>query len=92
MMRLAPGNPAMDISNPHNLNRPAPGQLERPFGIRVTLPPADPVSRLLDPAWRQESWYPTVAERDAALAEMARRHDFNRIGDRPTVVLEAIQR
>jgi hypothetical protein len=82
----------MDISNRHNLatRQPATGDLR--FGIRVTLPAADPFARLLGRDWQREHWYASARERDEALREMGKRHAFNRGTDRPSIVLEAIRR
>src|SRR2546430_7662460 len=64
----------MGISQPQNLRSPP---IERlcPYGIRVSLPLGDPFRKLLGPDWQRQHWYPTPAERDAALAEMSRRHE-----------------
>jgi hypothetical protein len=81
----------MAIAHEHNLHRgPVPDA--RPYGIRVTLRPGDPFRRLLGDAWHKEHWYPSVRERDAALTDMARRHEFSRLGDRPALRFEKIER
>ena len=59
----------MGISQPQNLRTP-PIEKLRPYGIRVSLPPGDPFRKLLGPEWHKVHWYPTPAERDAALIEM----------------------
>lgn len=82
----------MDISNPHNLLAARLPDNERKFGIRVGLPAADPLRDVLGTDWHREHWFGTTSERDAALREMARRHPFSRIGDTPSIRLEAIQR
>jgi hypothetical protein len=81
----------MSISNEHNV---ATRDLaaDRPFGIRVRIPKADPFARLIDPEWEAVHWYPTAAERDAAMTEMARRHRYSRIGDEPSILLEPVKR
>lgn len=83
---------AMDVSSPHNLNRPAPEPDDLRFGVRVGLPPTDPYQHLLGSDWERTLWYRTRRERDEALYEMGKRHPFNRIGDRPSITLEAIER
>ena len=80
----------MAIAHDHNLHRPAPPPA-RPYGIRVTLPPGDPFRRLLGDDWQREHWYGTAAERDAALLDMSRRHEYSRIGDRPALMFERIE-
>ncbi|MCZ8131774.1 MAG: hypothetical protein O9284_10830 [Steroidobacteraceae bacterium] len=81
----------MTIAHDHNLHRPAPPPV-RPYGIRVSLPPGDPFRRLLGEDWQREHWYATAGERDAALHEMSRRHEYSRIGDRPALTFERIQK
>ncbi len=80
----------MDICHPHNLNRPY--DAERRYGIRVTLPAEDSFARVLGTDWERLHWFFTEAERDRALADMQRRHDYSRRGDHPTVVFEKIER
>ncbi|MFZ1626154.1 MAG: hypothetical protein WAU48_15405 [Gammaproteobacteria bacterium] len=82
----------MDISNQHNLLVPLLPESAMKFGVRVGLPAADPLSDVLGADWQREHWFATAAARDAALREMARRHPFSRIGDTPSIRLEAIQR
>ncbi|MBM4221171.1 MAG: hypothetical protein FJ170_04400 [Gammaproteobacteria bacterium] len=82
----------MDISNPHNLLAARLPDSELKFGIRVGLPAADPLRDVLGADWYREHWFATAGERDAALGEMARRHPFSRIGDTPSIRLEAIRR
>lgn len=81
----------MGISQLHNLRAP-PVERQRPYGIRVSLPPGDPFRKLLGPEWHRLHWYATAAERDAALAEMSRRHEYSRLGDRPSLVFEKIEK
>ncbi len=81
----------MGISQPQNLRTP-PIEKLRPYGIRVSLPPGDPFRKLLGPDWQGQHGYPTPAERDAALAEMSRRHEYSRAGDRPALVFQKIEK
>ena len=81
----------MGISQPHNLRVPPVEQL-RPYGIRVSLPPGDPFRKLLGPEWHRVHWYATAEERDAALAEMSRRHQYSRPGDKPALVFEKVEK
>lgn len=80
----------MDIFHQHNLNRAY--DAERPWGIRVTLPARDSFASVIGTDWARTHWYFTVVERDRALADMQRRHDYSRRGDRPTLVFEKIER
>jgi hypothetical protein len=81
----------MGISAVHNLRRPPVERLE-PFGVRVSLPPGDPFRKLLGPQWHRTHWYPTTRERDAALEDMSRRHEYSRSGDRPALVFEKVEK
>ena len=81
----------MEICHRHNLIDPPPAGQPR-FGVRVSLPPGDPFRQLLGNDWEQLHWYHTAAERNAALREMRERHPFSRIGDDPSLVLEAVER
>jgi hypothetical protein len=79
------------INQAHNLRAP-PLEKLRPFGVRVSLPPGDPFRKLLGPEWHKLHWYPTPQERDAALAEMSRRHEYSRGGDRPSLIFEKVEK
>ena len=81
----------MNIANEQNLNG-GPTPSVRPFGIRVKLPAGDPFRRLLGDDWQKLHWYPSARERDAALLDMGRRHEFSRIGDEPALLFEKIER
>jgi hypothetical protein len=80
----------MGISQPQNLRTP-PIEKLRPYGIRVSLPVGDPFRKLLGPEWHRLHWYPTPSERDAALVEMGRRHQYSRGGDKPSLVFEKVE-
>jgi hypothetical protein len=88
----------MGISQAQNLRTP-PIEKLRPYGIRVSLPPGDPFRKLLGMEWQRLHWYPTPEERDAAIAEMSRRHEYSRSGDmysrsgdRPALVFQKIEK
>lgn len=81
----------MAISQAHNLRRPL-SQNPRPYGVRISLRPGDTFRSVLGPEWSRTHWFVTAAERDAALAEMSRRHEYSRIGDRPTLVYEKVEK
>jgi hypothetical protein len=80
----------MDIVHEHNLNEPL--DAPKPFGIRVSLPPADTFARILGAGWQRHHWYPTRAERDSALTDMASEHLYSRHGDKPTLRFEPVER
>ena len=65
---------------------------EHVYGIRMTLPPGDPLGALLGTETEMFRWYATAAERDAALEDMRREHEYSRIGDRPTLLYEKVDR
>ena len=81
---------AMGIANPQNLVRSVP-VLPRPYGIRVSLRPGDPFAKLLGSDWQKTHWYFTAAERDQKLEEMARKHEYSRIGDQPALIFEKVE-
>jgi hypothetical protein len=80
----------MGIANAHNLLK-ARGSTALPFGLRVSLKAADPITKLLGADWQRTHWYASAAERDAALAEMSRRHEFSRLGDSPAHVYTKVE-
>lgn len=79
----------MGISNAQNLNAPLPAQ--RPYGVRVSLRPGDPFRKLLGDDWSRTHWFPTAAARDAALADMSRKHEYSRAGDAPALNFERVE-
>jgi len=81
----------MGISQAHNLRAP-PVERLRPYGVRISLPPGDPFRKLLGPEWHRLHWFATPQERDAALAEMSRRHEYSRQGDRPSLLFENVEK
>ncbi len=80
----------MGISNAHNLTR-TPTIEPRPYGLRVSLRALDPFGVLCGADWQRTHWYRTVAERDAALVEMSRKHEYSRPGDRPALVFAKVE-
>jgi hypothetical protein len=82
----------MEQSNPHNLRSPPPEPAALRYGIRVTMPANDPLRRVLGNDWHKEHWFVTREERDETLRDMASRHAFSRIGDTPSIRLDAIER
>ena len=78
------------IAAPHNLRRPE-AKLPRPFGIRISLALGDPFRKVVGPDWSRTHWFATARERDTAMAEMSRRHEYSRLGDRPALVFEKVE-
>jgi hypothetical protein len=78
------------ICQPHNLRRPITHG-PKPYGIRVSLRPGDPFRKIMGQDWQRVHWYATAAERDAALTEMSRKHEYSRVGDRPALQFEKIE-
>jgi hypothetical protein len=70
----------------------APEESSKTFGLRVSLPDGDPFTYLLDKDWAATHWYETQTERDLALQDMQREHEYSRNGDKPALVFAAIQR
>jgi hypothetical protein len=81
----------MGISQSQNLRAP-PNERLQPFGVRVSLPVDDPMRKLLGPQWHRLHWYATPAERDAAIVQMSRRHEYSRATDVPSLVFEKVEK
>lgn len=64
------------------------------YGIRITLPPGDPMSapHLLGEGWESFRWYSTAAKRDAAFEAMQRQLPMYRRGDVISQRLEKVER
>ena len=80
----------MSIANPQNLSR-GPEPTVRPYGICVKLRRGDPFSLLVGNDWQKLHWYATARDRDEALADMSRRHEFSRLGDQPALAFEKVE-
>jgi hypothetical protein len=80
----------MAVSQPHNLLRP-PSQEPKPYGIRVSLRSTDPFQKLLGADWHRTHWFTSAAERDTTMADMSRRHEYSRSGDKPVLVYQKIE-
>ena len=76
----------------HNLVRKDQANVDRRFGIRVTLPATDTFARMLGEDWENIHWYATEQERDKAFENMAARHGYYRNTDAPSQILEKIVR
>ena len=82
----------MTVSNPHNINQPAAAIADGAFGVRIRLPDGDPFSHLLDDDWTTTHWFATAADRDTALLDMQRKHEYSRPHDKPALIFEAVSR
>lgn len=78
------------VCQPHNLRRPA-SNAPKAYGVRVSLRPGDPFRKIIGAEWHRTHWFATSAERDTALAEMSRKHEYSRIGDKPALVFEKVE-
>lgn len=78
------------VCQPHNLRRPA-SHGPKPYGVRVSLRPGDPFRKIMGADWHLTHWYATAVERDAAMAEMSRKHEYSRPGDKPALVYEKVE-
>jgi len=78
------------ICQPHNLSRPS-SHGPKPYGVRVSLRSGDPFRKIMGAEWHRSHWFATAAERDVALAEMSRKHEYSRIGDKPALLFEKIE-
>jgi fermentation-respiration switch protein FrsA (DUF1100 family) len=76
----------------HNLVDPESAGAERRFGIRVSLPAGDSMSKVLGQDWERLHWYSSETERDMAFDSMATRHGYYRNSDTPTQSLEKVSR
>jgi hypothetical protein len=81
----------MGIASIQNMARTVP-VLPQPYGIRVRLKHGDPFAKLLGTDWQKTHWYFTAEERDRVLEEMSRKHEYSRIGDRPALVFEKVEK
>jgi hypothetical protein len=81
----------MDICHPHNrvAERPRGPKI---YGIRLSLPREDPMRRLLGDDWAEFQWFDTEAARDAKMKQLGEQFVYYRRGDRPTFILERVQR
>jgi hypothetical protein len=82
----------MDYCHQHNLVDPDNANADKKFGIKVSLPPGDTFSKIIGNDWECVHWYATEIERDKAIDDMARRHEYSRTTDLPTQVLKKIFR
>lgn len=81
----------MDICHPHN-QRVGSQPVTRPYGLRLSLPKGDTMRTLLGDDWCVFEWFETEAERDGRIAELTAQFVYYRKGDRPTYVVERVNR
>ena len=64
------------------------------YGIKITLPEDDPLraEHLLGPDWEGYRWYASAEERDDAFADMQEDLLWYRKGDRPSQIVEKIEK
>jgi hypothetical protein len=79
-----------EVCQPHNLRKVA-GQGPKPYGTRISLKHGDPFRKIMGADWQKVYWYASAVERDAALAEMSRKHEYSRSGDKPALVFEKVE-
>lgn len=82
----------MGISQPHNLRGNPDSRNQRPYGLRVSLLANDPFRKLLGQDWSKTHWFASAAERDLVLADMSRKHEYSRPGDRPAMRFEKVEK
>ena len=80
----------MAVQSAHNLRQPQT-QDPRPYGVRVSLNSNDPFRNILGSDWQRMHWFTSAEARDAALAEMSRRHDYSRPKDAPALVFTKVE-
>jgi hypothetical protein len=75
----------------HNRSRPVP-EGPRPWGIRLSLPQGDPMRPILGEDWHQYQWFASEAQREARIEQLRRQFAYYRKGDRPSFVIERVNR
>lgn len=75
----------------HNRSRPLP-EAPKAWGIRLSLPEHDPMRPLLGDDWEQYQWFASEAAREDKLAQLQQQFAYYRPGDRPSFVLERVNR
>jgi len=80
-----------DACHEHNRSRPPPSD-PKAWGIRLSLPDNDPMLALLGHDWHEYQWFASEAAREAKLAQLQRQFVYYRKGDKPSFVLERVNR
>lgn len=75
----------------HNRSRPLPGT-PHAWGIRLSLPENDPMRSVLGDEWQEYQWFASESAREAKLEQLQRQFVYYRQGDRPSFVLERVNR
>jgi hypothetical protein len=75
----------------HNRSRPLP-EAPPAWGIRLSLPEHDPMRAVLGEDWQEYQWFATESAREAKLEQLRRQFVYYRPGDRPSFVLERVNR
>jgi hypothetical protein len=75
----------------HNRSRPLPTD-PKTWGIRLSLPEGDAMRPLLGDDWHEFQWFASEEAREAKLEQLRRQFVYYRTGDRPTFVLERVNR
>lgn len=81
----------MAVQSAHNLRQPQTRE-PRPYGVRVSLNTNDPFRKILGPDWQRMHWFTSAEARDAALAEMSRRHEYSRPKDAPALIFTKVEK
>lgn len=85
------GTPANRVVHAHNLQA-GETPAEARFGLRMRLPAGDTFSGILGDSWEKTRWFRTEAEREEAMRELRRQHPYYRLGDRPTLSIEKVNK
>lgn len=80
----------MEVCHRHN-RRAGLGGDSRRFGLRLSLPPGDPLRNVLGEDWHQHQWFDTEHARERKLEELLGPFAYYRKGDRPTFTVERIE-
>ena len=61
-------------------------------GIRFTMPPGDPMAKVLGEGWEYFRWYDNAEERDRAFLHLLQQPPYYRQGDIPTQIMTKVER
>lgn len=76
----------------HEHNRPVrQASRPRPYGLRLSLPPNDPMRPLLGDDWSKSYWFATEEERERKIREFTEPFPYYRKGDQPSLVIETVE-
>jgi hypothetical protein len=75
----------------HNRSRPLPAA-PKSWGLRLSLPENDPMIPLLGHDWQEYQWFASEAEREAKLEQLRRQFPYYRKGDKPSFIVERVNR